>query len=180
MRIEARRVRDRINVRDDNPEDAVAHFFQNIPLASDHVVAAYWPKGREFDPRPILDECLKKGHVCALPVVQDGTRILQFARWDETIGLDKGPFGILQPVEQVFVEPDIILVPMLAFDRSGYRLGQGGGYYDATLADLRAKKSVVAVGVAYAQQACLFNLPRAEHDQTMDFIVTPQGCKGFR
>ena len=78
-----------------------------------------------------------------------------------------------------WLEPDVVIVPLLAFDRRGYRLGQGGGYYDATLADLRAKKNIIAVGLAYAQQACLFNLPVEEHDQKLDWVVTPQGAQEF-
>ena len=65
-------------------------------------------------------------------------------------------------------------MPLLAFDRRGHRLGYGEGYYDATLADLRARKKVIAVGLAYAQQAILFNLPAEDHDQPLDWIITPQ------
>lgn len=179
IREEARRHRARINIREDNPEDAVPHFFDALALKGDEVIAGYWPTAREFDTRPILDECLKRGFSCVLPVIQEGSRILKFSRFADGQALVKGAHGIMQPAHTDFVDPDIVIVPMLAFDQRGTRLGQGGGYYDATLRDLRARKTVTAVGVAYGGQACLFNLPRADHDEPLDLIVTPQGVKRF-
>lgn len=182
IRDEARKHRARINIREDNPEDAVRYFFNNIELKQGDIIAFYWPVGREFDPRPILDECLQRGYICALPVVEENTRILKFVPVAGDVPLVKGVYGIMGPaIDQntVYVDPDIVLVPMLAFDQRGTRLGQGGGYYDATLRDLRGRKTVTAVGVAYGGQACLFNLPREDHDEKLDWIVTPQGAKRF-
>ena len=76
--------------------------------------------------------------------------------------------------------PDILLIPFLSFDRYGYRLGQGGGYYDATLAHLREEKDILAIGMGYAQQAVLFKLPAEDHDQKMDMVITPQNVHDFR
>ena len=86
----------------------------------------------------------------------------------------------MEPQSNEAVEPDILIVPMLAFDRKGIRLGQGGGYYDATLETLRNKKTIQAIGVAYASQAVLFTLPAEAHDQKMDYILTPQGITDYR
>ena len=161
---------------------AIDYFFQAIKPSKDMVVAAYCAKGREFDPYPILEQLLKQDIACALPVVQDGSLELRFAIFDDSTQLVKGPFNVLQPpvnADTQWAEPDIIIVPLLAFDRRGYRLGHGGGYYDATLAALRARKDIVAVGVAYAQQACLFNLPVESHDQKLNWVITPKGTHYF-
>ncbi len=180
LRQEARRHLVRMDIRSEDTEEGAAHFFKVINPDKDKIVAAYWPKGREFDTAPFLEPLLKAGNVCALPVVQKDSLLLKFARWDETVELKKAAFDILEPDSCDWVEPDILIVPMLAFDRKGYRLGHGGGYYDTTLESLRASRDVLAVGIAYAQQACLFNLPLEPHDQKLDWIITPQGAQDFR
>lgn len=179
LRIEARKHRARLDPAVETPEAAAELFFQSIKPQPGQVVAAYWPKGREFDPSPIIERLLADGITCALPVCRPDSLELGFARWNETIELKEGAFGIMEPAVHDWVEPDIVIVPLLAFDRQGYRLGQGGGYYDATLAALRAKKDIVAVGVAYAQQAVLLKLPSEPHDQKLDWVITPQGTHYF-
>jgi 5-formyltetrahydrofolate cyclo-ligase len=72
------------------------------------------------------------------------------------------------------VEPDVLLVPLLAFDKAGYRLGYGGGFYDATLAKLRAKKPIIAIGVAYADQE-VADVPHEAHDMKLDYVMTEKG-----
>lgn len=173
IRAEAIRARERIDVATDNPEDAALLFKEHFPDIEGKIIAGYWPKGREFDCRPILDDVLQGGAIGALPVVQKDSRVLLFAEWAEGDRLEKGAFDIMEPAEKKWVEPEILLVPLLAFDRHGYRLGYGGGYYDATIAALRDKKEIVTIGLSYAQQAVLFNLPREDHDQPMDWILTP-------
>lgn len=180
LRHEARRNLARMDLREEDVERAADLFFKAIQPHSDQIVAAYWPVKREFDVFPILEGLSGRGVTCALPVVQEETLELRFARWDDTAEMEEGPYAIPQPKVLQWVEPDIIIVPMLAFDRKGYRLGQGGGYYDATLAALRVRKEILAVGVAYAQQACLFKLPVEEHDQKLDLIITPQAVHDFR
>lgn len=182
LRTEAKRHRVLIDPRSEDADLACANLFEALKPGRDLTIGAYWPKDREFDPRPILDRFLKEGNPCALPVVQKDSLILKFAKWDDSMDLAQGPFDVLQPVineSTQWLDPDIVIVPMLAFDRRGYRLGHGGGYYDATLADLRARKAIIAVGVAYAQQACLFNLPVEDHDQKLDWIITPQGAMSY-
>lgn len=172
--------RDRIKPEDEDIENAVLLFRDSVPLKSGQVVAAYWPLGREFDVRYLIDETLKAGATVALPIARKSSREMQFAPWDGKSELVKGEWGIFMPPTQERVEPDILLVPFLAFDRKGYRLGRGGGHYDATLAALRAKKEILAVGVGYAAQAVLFNLPVEPHDQRLDMIITPGGVHDFR
>ncbi len=182
LRIEARRHRALVHARREDSYEACEHFFASLKPEKGQVVASYWPVGSEFDSQPIVERLLAQGHVCALPVVKKDELGLGFAAWHTDMDLKKGEHGILEPVvndRTKWVEPDIVIVPLLAFDRRGYRLGQGGGYYDATLAGLRAKKKIIAVGLAYAQQACLFNLPVEEHDQKLDWVVTPMGAHCF-
>ncbi|MEM7679640.1 MAG: 5-formyltetrahydrofolate cyclo-ligase [Pseudomonadota bacterium] len=180
LRIEARRSLERTDMMGEDPEKAADFFFEAVQPDPSQVISAYWPKGRELDTAPILERLLEDGFTCALPVMQDKTLVMNFACWVERIAMRRGRFDIMEPDSKDYIEPDILIVPMLAFDRRGYRLGQGGGYYDSTLADLRARRDILAVGYAYASQACLFNLPTEDHDQKMDLIITPQGVHDFR
>ncbi len=176
LRAEALRFRNTIDPASEDVEAVVDEFIACLNPQAGQVVALYWPKGREFDTAPLIEELLKRGVICALPVMQQGSRELKFARWDENTPLVIGPHDIRQPQvsdDTVWLEPDIVVTPMLAFDRQGHRLGYGGGYYDATLAALRARKDVKAVGIGYSAQAVLFNLPSEPHDQKMDWIITP-------
>ncbi|PJB70425.1 MAG: 5-formyltetrahydrofolate cyclo-ligase [Alphaproteobacteria bacterium CG_4_9_14_3_um_filter_47_13] len=183
LRQEAIRHRDRIHIFNNEDTDVVCElFFDSIKPQKEQIIALYWPRGKEFDPGYILERLLKEGFCCALPVIEKESRILRFVVWKENDPLEAGLFNILQPVlneKSEWVEPDIVIVPLLAFDRKGYRLGYGGGYYDATLRALRHKKEVVAVGVCYAQQAVIFNLPVEPHDERLDWVITPQQIHRF-
>ncbi len=179
LRIEARRHRARQELSYEDYDRACEHFFDTINPTSDKIIAAYMPKGREFDPMPILDRALEQGITCALPVVEKDSRILRFAPYTQNCELKEGSYGIAEPTSTQSLMPDIIITPLLSFDRRGYRLGQGGGYYDATLNHLQAQKEIIAIGVAYADQVCLFPLPIDDHDHKMDFIITPNGAQQF-
>lgn len=183
LRDQARRHRASLHVKADDYDSAARHFFDTIKPRPGQIISAYWPKGREFDPQIILEIAREQGIECALPLVQSDSKILKFARWTPATEMIESALGILQPKieapDDELCDPDIVLLPLLAYDRRGYRLGQGGGYYDATLADLRAKKPVTAVGLAFAEQAVLFNLPVEAHDQKMDWVVTPAGAQSF-
>lgn len=179
LRAEAKRARGKMSLDGRAQERLCDLFFEHVPLSDNTVVASYYPKGRELDSVPLMDRLLGEGYPVALPVVQKESKILTFALWDGTAALAEGAFGIYEPQNGDLVEPDVFLVPMLAFDQRGGRLGYGGGYYDATLSAYKAKKDILAVGLAYAQQACLFNLPAEEHDIPMDLIVTEQKIYRF-
>ncbi|MCB9991832.1 MAG: 5-formyltetrahydrofolate cyclo-ligase [Rhodospirillales bacterium] len=183
MRHEAKLHRARIAAfNNEDPDEACALFFDAVKPQPEQIVSLYWPKDSEFDPGAILERLLKEGYACALPVIIPDERELKFALWAEDDPLESGPYDILQPANNEntkWVEPDIVIVPLLAFDRKGYRLGYGGGYYDTTLEVLRKKKDVLAVGVGYAQQAVIFNLPVEDHDQKLDWIITPQKARYF-
>lgn len=180
LRHTAREHRHKIQQHPDYAEAAaknfVDHFLSDIPKS----VALYMPSGSELDTFPLAEILWARGATVLLPVIDGEKRILKFVPWQKDSTLQKNRFGIFEPVSDEFFIPDIILVPLLAFDQQGYRLGQGGGYYDATLADMRAKKDLIAVGYAYAEQAVLFALPREKHDQRLDFVVTPQKIFDFR
>lgn len=171
---------DRIRPGDEDIEATVMLFQRHVSVPDGAVVALYWPMQNEFDVRYIIGDLLSRNIPIALPVASRTSREMKFARWNGKGNLAKGEFGIFVPPEEELVDPDIVVVPMLAFDRKGTRLGRGGGHYDATLAALRAKKDVTAVGVAYAAQAVLFALPSEAHDQKLDIIITPKGVFDFR
>lgn len=179
LREQAIQHRDRIDPFSEDFEQAITLFCENLKPAAGQVVGIYWPRGREFDTRGLLEQLLKDGVTCALPVMVKGTKVLEFRTWAEGEALIENRFGIMEPVSGAVVKPDILVVPLLAFDRRGHRLGYGGGYYDSTIAALRAEKTVVAAGFCYAKQAVLFNLPAEEHDVTLDWVITPVKAHSF-
>lgn len=164
-------------------QDALCvRFFDSIPLKEGACVSAYWPYQRELDTHILMEQLLEHGVTLSLPVVEEGSRVLKFAQWDEHTVMQVGAYGIPCPEvndNTLWMEPDIMLIPMLAFDRRGYRLGYGGGYYDATLDLYRREKEVLAVGLAYVAQTCLFSLPIEDHDQKMNWIITEQSAIPF-
>ncbi len=143
-------------------------------------VSGYWPMSEEIDIRPLMARLHAAGHALALPVVVGKGQPLTFRRWRPGAPLVKAAFGLHQPAADAPpVAPDILLVPLLAFDADGYRLGWGGGFYDRTLAALRGQAPVIAIGVAYAAQR-LDKVPRTERDQRLDWVVTEDGFTRFR
>jgi 5-formyltetrahydrofolate cyclo-ligase len=179
-REQARLHRDRIERIDTDFETIIDVFFDYFNPSQDKIISAYWPVGKEFDCRYLLDELSKRGFQCALPCLQKGSRVLQFHLWDHNSVMEKNAIGIPEPQGTKSLEPDIVLAPLLAFDQKGYRLGQGGGYYDATIGNLRRHKEITYIGLGYAEQAVLLKLPREEHDIPLDYVVTPKGVMDFK
>ncbi len=139
------------------------------------VVAGYWPLGREIDPRPLMLALSGRGHALVLPVTGRRGEALVFRRFRFGDRLDAGRFGTHHPGPGAEVlAPDWLLVPVVAFDDTGVRIGHGAGYYDATLAALRAGGTVTALGCGYAAQRTE-RLPAAPHDQRLDAIATERG-----
>ena len=137
-------------------------------------VSGYWPMADEIDVRPLMARLHGQGRTVALPVVAGAKEPLVFRRWQPETPLEEGPFGTLHPgPDQREVTPGVLLVPLLAFDDKGFRLGWGGGYYDRTLARLRASGPVNAVGVAYHAQQ-VDSVPHTSDDQPLDMVVTDQ------
>jgi 5-formyltetrahydrofolate cyclo-ligase len=146
------------------------------------VVSAFWPVGDEFDIKPTIEALHRCGCVVALPVVTVKHMPLTFRVWEPGTSLIVSSFGIPEPgTDRPPATPDISLVPLLAFDAEGYRLGYGGGYYDRTLQQLRMLRRdppFLAVGVGYAGQERA-RLPREPFDQPLDWIVTEQATHRF-
>ena len=135
-------------------------------------VSGYAPIGSELDPRTLMQKIAERGSTTCLPVVVDVDAPLAFRRWQTGEALETGAYGIPIPQARAdMVVPDLLLVPMLAFDRRGHRLGYGGGYYDRTIAALRADGDILAVGLAFSGQL-RDDIPAAAHDMTLDWIVT--------
>ena len=141
------------------------------------VVAGYVPVRGEIDVMPLLRALHAAGHTLALPVVARRDAPLVFRQWRPGVALEKGAFGIpVPPADAPELRPDVVLAPLAAFDARGHRLGYGGGYYDRTLASLRAQAPVLAAGCAYAGQ----EVPRIPHlptDEPLDIILTERDIR---
>jgi len=129
----------------------------------------------EIDAGPLLERLASEGFGLALPVMQGKGKPLLFRAWAPGDAMGSGTWGIAEPLpSRAALEPDIVLVPLLAFDGQGYRLGYGGGFYDRSLAGLRAKKPIVAVGIAY-DELKVDAVPHLDYDQRVDWVLTPSG-----
>jgi 5-formyltetrahydrofolate cyclo-ligase len=137
-------------------------------------VSGYWPMGSELDLRPLLKKLHERGNRLCLPVVVRSGARLMFRLWQPGDELEPAGFGTQVPAEsQPDVIPNVLLVPLLAFDREGFRLGYGGGFYDRTLAHWREKRDILAIGVAFAGQE-MSAVPRGKHDEPLDLIATEE------
>lgn len=138
--------------------------YRGVPLSG------YMAIRTEIDPVPAMEEAAAHGPVC-VPVIRAAGHPLVFSRWEPGMAMKKGPFGAMIPEQDDFLVPEILIVPLVAFDLNGGRLGYGGGFYDRTLAGLRAAQPTLAIGFAYeAQRADV--LPLEPTDQPLDMIVT--------
>lgn len=147
-------------------------FCRSVRWRAPTVVAGYLPIGDEIDVIPLLRRLQGNGHRLALPQVVRSGGPLAFAAWTDGDTLGQGPFGTSQPTETAEpVTPEVVIVPLLAFDRDGFRLGYGGGYYDRTLWALRARRTILAVGVAFSVQETPA-VPHGVHDQRLDWVIT--------
>jgi 5-formyltetrahydrofolate cyclo-ligase len=142
-------------------------------------IALYWPMGSELDALPLMDELYRRGAIILLPCLPEGSRMMKFAQWTPETSMKPNKHGVPEPADYSEEKPDIVLAPLLAFDQKGTRLGQGGGYYDATLASLREGGPVQYGALAYDDQGVLFALPREAHDQMLDFVITPNRIVEF-
>jgi 5-formyltetrahydrofolate cyclo-ligase len=158
----------------------IAAFADDLDLPPHAIVAGYAPFRGEADPHLLMAELEKRGAILALPRVAAKDAPLVFHRWDISVPLLQSALGILEPhANGPVVVPDMLLVPLLAFDARGHRLGYGGGFYDRTLAALRASSSGVrAIGIAYAGQE-IPQIARGAHDQRLDALITETGVRQF-
>ena len=150
------------------------NFLVRLPWRKATIVAGYVSLGDEADVAPLLGQLAGQGVDLVLPAVAGRDAALEFRRWKPEDPLESGLFATQHPGETAErATPDLLLVPLLAYDLEGGRLGYGGGYYDRTLEALRAAGPVTAVGIGYAAQR-MDGLPRETHDQPLDWIVTEQ------
>jgi 5-formyltetrahydrofolate cyclo-ligase len=140
------------------------------------VVSGFAPLIDEFRVWPLLRWLHAEGFSLALPVMQGKSKPLVFRAWAPGDAMDLGVWDIAEPkADKPTLEPDILIVPLLAFDKRGWRLGYGGGFYDRTLKALRVRKPVVAVGVAYDEQE-VDAVPHLDYDQRLDWVLRPAGA----
>ena len=138
--------------------------YRGVPLAG------YMPIRTEIDPLAAMAEAAAYGPV-GVPVIQDQGQPLEFSHWSPDAPLRAGPFGAQVPEIDDYFDPEILIVPLVAFTLDGGRLGYGGGFYDRTLERLRKRRATLAIGFAYAAQAAE-TLPLEPTDQPLDLIVT--------
>jgi 5-formyltetrahydrofolate cyclo-ligase len=162
-------------LKDEAPLRLLQHEFPLKPTPQCKVVSAFFPYKSEIDTRPLLGKLAGEGWTTCLPIVIALGEPLIFRRWLPGQPTTPGMWDIPQPTDDCeLVEPDVLLVPMMAFDRAGFRLGYGGGFYDRTLQTLRAKKTITAIGVAYAAQE-VDTVAHDSHDQGLDYVLTERG-----
>jgi len=123
----------------------------------------------------LMDVLANNGHTTCLPIVVGDNQPLIFRKWQPGDNTEPGAWNIPVPLQSAEpVEPDIMLVPLLAFDRRGFRLGYGGGFYDRTISKYRLSKAVITIGVAYAAQE-IDQVPINQYDQQLDWVLTEKG-----
>jgi 5-formyltetrahydrofolate cyclo-ligase len=151
-----------------------------VDVVNDAIVSGYWPIRNEIDPMPLMRHLAARGARLALPVITGRDQPLIFRTWTADTQLLRGQLGIMEPLPQsATVEPDIVLVPLAAFDRAGHRIGYGAGHYDRTLLPLRASKPIVAIGLAFAVQE-IETIPTLPHDVRLDYVLTEDRTIDFR
>ena len=157
------------------------HFNSIIDNYSISVVAGFYPFRNEINTLPLLKVFISNGYKTCLPVTPLDDKILQFREWTPKINLVRGKYGIFEPNQDCDkVEPDMLLVPLLAFDEAGYRLGYGGGYYDQTLRKLiSTKKNITSIGVAFKIQRYK-KLPIDTFDISLDAVIDEDGLFPFK
>jgi 5-formyltetrahydrofolate cyclo-ligase len=136
------------------------------------IVSGFMPLGSEINPIPLMRKLASCGAQLALPAVARRGKPLSMRAFAFGQTLVAGVWGIREPAPDApEVSPDILLVPLLAFDRSGQRIGYGAGYYDLTLAALRARKTIIACGLAFATQE-IPSVPTTQRDARLDLVLT--------
>jgi len=171
-----------LSLKDENPifaleSKAIANnLLQNYYFSKNLVVAGYWPIRNEADPIYLITKLFNFGCTICLPEIIAYSKILNFRKWCPYEPLRPGKFGTAQPWEdQPLLVPDVILTPLVGFDKEGNRLGYGGGYYDATISNLKQNggRRIVLIGIAREIQRVNL-IPSSEYDERLDMVVTEE------
>lgn len=148
---------------------------RRLDIAPGLTVSGFWPIRSEIDPRPAMAMLAERGNALALPVILSGGRGMVFRRWRAGDVLVSAGFGLSEPSEAAGeVDPDVMLVPLAAFDRAGDRIGYGKGYYDRAIERLEAIGPRLKLGVAFSVQE-VERVPAEPHDRRLDLILTEAG-----
>ena len=150
-----------------------------LDMDSPGIVSGFHPYGSEIDCRGLMHRLAKEGWTTCLPVVTGPAQPLIFREWGRDEPLEDGAWDIPVPTEEAAeAKPDVLLVPLLAFDKHGFRLGYGGGFYDRTLELARSEREIVAIGVAFSGQE-VKAVPHGEFDAPLDWMLTELGPVRF-
>lgn len=159
--------------------ERLASHAADLDIPSNSLIGAYAALPGEADPHLLLKALVSNGCTLAFPRVEAKAAPLVFHHWKPGRELKKGTFGIAEPsADWPVAHPRILLIPLLAFDARGHRLGYGGGYYDRTLEALRAHGNISAIGIAYAGQE-IDSIPDENHDHLLDMVATEDGVRRF-
>ena len=157
-----------------NAGEQIAQQLLNLALPAAANISAFWPLAEELDTLPLLHSMHQQGHQMLLPVMLGAGKPLAFATWAPGDLLKEAAFKTLEPRDdKERMEPNIMLCPLLAFDRRGYRMGYGGGFYDRSIAQLQEQGDLLTIGIAFAAQE-VAEIPTGEYDMPLDMIVTEQ------
>ena len=152
-----------------------------VAVAPGTGVAGFSPIRSEINPVPLMRRFADAGAALALPAIVARGRPLAFRAWKFGGELQRGQWGIREPKpDAAEMEPDVVIVPLAAFDRRGYRIGYGAGYYDLTLKSLRSRKPILALGIGFATQE-IDAVPALPHDARLDLVLTEReviDCRG--
>lgn len=179
LRKKARSVRDAITAeeRDKAAQELSVISLAQLDLKQGAIISGYYPVRSECNCLLLMESLRALGMRIALPVILGDEQPLKFREWEPNTDLVPGDFNIpTTPENAPEVRPDVLLVPLLAFDKLGRRTGYGKGHYDRTLAELRNSATVCAIGVAFDIQE-VSEVPCDEYDQRLDWIITPSGLK---
>jgi 5-formyltetrahydrofolate cyclo-ligase len=160
--------------------EAIAKRAFPVTIAPGMIVSGFSPMKTEINPIPLMRKLADAGASLALPVIVGRGHALIMRAWSFGAPLESVQWGIREPTSDApEVAPDILIVPLVAFDRVGHRIGYGAGYYDMTIAALRAKKKVVAIGIGFAAQE-ISRVPATARDERLDLVLTERETIDFR
>jgi 5-formyltetrahydrofolate cyclo-ligase len=159
---------------DEASRAAMEHFLAARLHTGAGVISGYRPIRTEIDPTPLMEALHAAGHRLCVPVIQGKGLALKFREWHPDAEMVEGEFGALVPASGDWLEPRLLIAPLLAFDTQGWRLGYGGGFYDRSLQGLRAERRTLAVGFAYSAQQ-VDAVPHDPTDQPLDAVATEHG-----